>query len=59
MKELITKIIISVEILNNRPCMKKISEFRGLFIEFKLKINCDNILEIVSEGKFWFFVDFA
>lgn len=39
--------------------MKEISEFRGLFIEFKLKINCDNILKIVSEGKFWFFVDFA
>lgn len=49
-----------MEILNNnRPCMKEISEFRGLFIEFKLKINCDNILEIVFESKIWFFVDFA
>jgi len=38
MKELITKIIISVEVLNNnRPCIKEISEFRGLFIEFNLK----------------------
>jgi len=39
--------------------MKEVNKFRGLFIEFKLKINCDNILEIVSKGKFWFFVDFA